>query len=953
MSESYALGAAPSYGSGPSVKRGGLFDLPEEGSKRSRKSRVTVVGGQTVLRENLYDMDVGASVFDDYRSGDVADEDETFHLEIGESGGHYLRDPVTKRLHFITSSGKVYDVAAERHRMRNPKPVQVVKQKAPRVVDTAHTRHVNKLRDDRDSSERVRQQYVAKHIDLFRPFLDNKQLNKLKTVQVPHGEIGSERLRQLAIGQQPKCIAKTTIMRDYQLLGVNFLLRMYANGMSCILADEMGLGKTLQTIAFLGHLKDELNVHGPHLVVVPLSVLSNWCQEFARHCPRLVVRRFHVSDMTEKNARRADIMAGASRGTIDVVVTTYEMLVSEKSSGIANMRFRYVILDEAHKVKSDATLVSNACKRITRELTIMLTGTPLQNNLRECWCLLNNMQPDIFSKGELFDDAFDAADMARTDLKLVDSVWRLLKILVLRRKKQDVELSIPPKRELRLLCPLSEMQNFWYKRILVMSARYLNGGDNISTSARMALANLMMQLRKVSNHPFLFPHIEDMNDDGNSLKDMLEASGKLSILDRLLSTLKSEGHRCCIFSQFTSMLDILEDYCVLRGIKYTRLDGSTNRVQRVINMRLFNMPDSQLDVFLASTRAGGQGINLQTADTCILFDSDWNPQCDVQAMGRVHRIGQTKPVTVYRLISTGTVEERIVARATRKLMLDEMVSGGSKAMLSAANPAGDEEEDVEKEPDALGANESDMKRALLFSMKKMFKKSGGVTTKIDADDDDATVLSPESLDKLIQAARSGLDAFVNEDEDEDEDSVIETKAGSSTNDEEDRCFALTADASNTRVFKGEDFTLDTLYSGRSLTDIRNEWEQRNYVKAGKREGVSRLISVDGGVGVGQVQVLKTNMYTLESGEPSILQKETSAKARGGKMLRAGVDYFNLTFCMVCGEDELHGDIVMCDGCPVTLHVKCLEYDSLAEFEADHAVARGVSKFYCTHHTCSG
>jgi SWI/SNF-related matrix-associated actin-dependent regulator of chromatin subfamily A member 5 len=254
-SGSFAAGAAaPSYASG-SEKRGGLFDPPEEGSKRARKSRVTVVGGQTVLKQNLYDMNVGASVFDDYQGGDVADEDETFHLEIGETGGHYLRDPITTRLHFITSSGKVYDVATERHRMRNPKPVQVVKKKAPRVVDTAHTRHVNKLRDDRDSSEKVRQQYIAKHIELFKPFLDNKQLNKLKTVHVPHGEIGAERLRQLVIGQQPHCIAKTTVMRDYQVVGVNFLLRMYANGMSCILADEMGLGKTLQTIAFLGHLK--------------------------------------------------------------------------------------------------------------------------------------------------------------------------------------------------------------------------------------------------------------------------------------------------------------------------------------------------------------------------------------------------------------------------------------------------------------------------------------------------------------------------------------------------------------------------------------------------------------------------------------------------------------------------------------------------------------------------
>lgn len=734
----------------------------------------------------------------------------------------------------------------------------------------------------------------------------------------------------------------------------------------------MGLGKTIQTIAFLGSLKFDLRVSGPHLVVVPMSVLSNWMSEFKKFCPKLVVKRFHCTDMEEKLARRAEILAGATRGTIDVVVTTYEMLVSEKSAGIASMRYRYLVLDEAHKVKNDVTNVSSACKRVTRELSLFLTGTPVQNNLRECWSMLNCMQPDIFSRSDMFDDAFDANDMGKTNMELVDSVWRLLQVLVLRRKKTDVDLRLPIKRELRVLCPLSPMQSFWYKRILIMNAHILATGTGEETDAKtgvksapasdsnskkMKISNLLMQLRKISNHPFLFPQIEDMKEE-NTLEDYVQASGKLHMLQLLLETLLLDGHRVVIFSQFTSMLNIIEDFLLMMGYKIVRLDGSTNRIQRMINIGRFNAPGSELSIFLLSTRAGGLGVNLQTADTCILFDSDWNPQCDIQAMGRVHRIGQTKPVTIYRMVASGTVEERIVARATRKLLLDEMVSGGTEKMLSQAGTMQSstfvDGEEGDEPPSTDDVADSDMKKALLFSMKRMFKANGGVSARHLDDDEDGDACSEENLTKILDALKK-----------ESESSLDATLAGIEEEEEEvdDKCFSLTADSTKTREFQGEDFSLSKLYSGKSLLDIRNEWAAKQQILEGNRERVQRLVMVNGGVGVGKVGVLKNNLYSLQGGEPSVISKEERLRRQleneqfksTTRLLRSGRDYHNFDFCQACGHAGSNVDVVLCDGCPMTYHVACLGFKNKKEFVADQESSKGIggSKYYCPHHTCSG
>lgn len=272
---------------------------------------------------------------------------------------------------------------------------------------------------------------------------------------------------------------------------------------------------------------------------------------------------------------------------------------------------------------------------------------------------------------------------------------------MLRRLKQEVEKMIPEKLETKVYCPLSKVQTFWYKALLMKDVASLakmetgNGSPNLNKNSTNVIRSLFMQLRKCSNHPFLFEGAET-NPDETYLEELIAAPGKLAVLDMLLRSLFQKGHRAVLFTQFTLLLDLIEDYYNLRGWNYCRLDGSTDRARRNYLLRRFNEPNSEIFLFLMSTRSGGMGLNLQTADTCILFDSDWNPQSDIQAMARVHRIGQKNTVHVYLLVTAGTVEERMIERAEKKLLLE---------MVNRESNTADMESDIDAEARGLSAGE--------------------------------------------------------------------------------------------------------------------------------------------------------------------------------------------------------------------------------------------------------
>merc|ERR1711871_818394 len=464
-------------------------------------------------------------------------------------------------------------------------------------------------------------------------------------------------------------------LREYQMEGLSWMAKLAENGINGILADEMGLGKTLQSIAIIAYSTEVKNMAGPHLIMVPKSTLSNWMNEFARFTPSLRVMRFHGTKDQREEVIRDVLKPGKlhSERDWDICVTSYEMVIKEKGH-LKKFHWRYLIIDEAHRLKNEDSQFARTVRALNTQHRLLLTGTPLQNNLHELWALLNFLLPDVFSSSEQFDEWFNLdVDDTETKQQMIGQLHKLLHPFMLRRLKDDVEKSLLPKTETILFTGMSTMQKVLYKSILMRDIDTINGAaTSKSEGPRTAILNIVMQLRKCCNHPYLFPGLEDRTL--HPMGDHLYTNcGKMVLLDKLLVKLKSRGHRVLIFSQMTRMLDILEDFLISKNYQSCRIDGNTSYVDREERIYEYNKDDSEKFIFLLSTRAGGLGLNLQTADTVILYDSDWNPQADLQAQDRAHRIGQKKAVNVFRLVTDDSVEVKVVERAQQKLKLDAMV----------------------------------------------------------------------------------------------------------------------------------------------------------------------------------------------------------------------------------------------------------------------------------------
>lgn len=469
-------------------------------------------------------------------------------------------------------------------------------------------------------------------------------------------------------------------LRDYQIRGLNWMISLMENGINGILADEMGLGKTLQTISLLGYMKHYKNAAGPHMVISPKSTLTNWMNEIKKWCPSLKAVCL-IGSQDARNELIRETLFGPPN-SFDVVVTSYEMIIKEKVV-LKKFNWRYIVIDEAHRIKNEKSKLSEIIREFKSTNRLLLTGTPLQNNLHELWALLNFLLPEVFSSSDDFDSWFNT-NSCLGDKSLVERLHYVLRPFLLRRLKSEVEKKLKPKMETKIYVGLSRMQREWYTKILMKDIDVVN---NAGKSDKLRLLNILMQLRKCANHPYLFDGAEP-GPPFTTDTHLVENSGKLVILDKLLPRLKEQESRVLIFSQMTRMLDILEDYCLWRNFKYCRLDGQTSHEDRERSIEDFNKPDSEKFIFMLSTRAGGLGINLATADVVILYDSDWNPQADLQAQDRAHRIGQKKAVRVFRFITDNTVEERIVERAEVKLRLDTLVIQQGRLVDGSANKLG-------------------------------------------------------------------------------------------------------------------------------------------------------------------------------------------------------------------------------------------------------------------------
>ncbi|XP_077514180.1 chromodomain-helicase-DNA-binding protein 1 isoform X3 [Amblyomma americanum] len=511
-------------------------------------------------------------------------------------------------------------------------------------------------------------------------------------------------------------------LRDYQLEGLNWLANSWCKENGVILADEMGLGKTIQTISFLTYLFHQHALYGPFLLVVPLSTLASWQKEFAQWSPDMNVV-VYLGDVSSRTVIRDNEWQhpGNKRLKFNAILTTYEILLKDKGF-LGNVSWAVLGVDEAHRLKNDDSLLYKSLFDFDTNHRLLITGTPLQNSLKELWALLHFIMPQKFDSWEDFEvEHKESAEKGYTKLH------KQLEPFLLRRVKKDVEKSLPAKVERILRVEMTSVQKQYYKWILTKNYKALTKGLKGSQSG---FINIMMELKKCCNHAMLIRPPENPNNL-DALQQIIRGSGKLVLLDKLLCRLRETGHRVLVFSQMVRMLDIIADYLQLRRFPFQRLDGSIKGELRRQALDHFNADASQDFCFLLSTRAGGLGINLATADTVVIFDSDWNPQNDLQAQARAHRIGQKNQVNIYRLVTKNSVEEDIIERAKRKMVLDHLViqrmDTTGRTVLSKSNAPSS---------NTTPFNKEELAAILKFGAEELFKETedGDEEPQVDIDE---------------------------------------------------------------------------------------------------------------------------------------------------------------------------------------------------------------------------
>ena len=529
--------------------------------------------------------------------------------------------------------------------------------------------------------------------------------------------------RKSRLIEQPSIMARDLVMKDYQVVGINWLRLLYENELSCILADDMGLGKTCQVIAFLAHLY-ETGVKGPHLIVVPSSTIENWLREFQKFCPTLNVMPYYAG-LNERAMIRETIED--NRDDINVVITTYTIAKAKVDAKfLRDMDFTVCVYDEGHMLKNHQSQLYEKLIRIRARFRLLLTGTPLQNNLQELASLLGFILPSVFQEHKedlhaVFSNKAKTTDESHATLLSAQRIERaksMMKPFILRRKKHQV-IDLPAKHSHVGWCQMkpSQVEIYDHEKDQV---RQLLEDRAAGKKTGSKSANILMKLRQAAIHPLLarrhytdetlqkmakaclkeekwsysdpkiileelMPYndfechhmcVENPNSLGKfKLKnDEWMDSGKVEQMKELLTRFIANGDRTLIFSQFTMVMDILEYVLETLQIEFVRLDGRTNVEDRQSILDAFH-ERTEIPVFLLSTKAGGAGINLACANRVIIFDSSFNPQEDVQAENRAHRVGQTREVEIYRLVTKSTIEEQIYALGQTKLALDQAVAG--------------------------------------------------------------------------------------------------------------------------------------------------------------------------------------------------------------------------------------------------------------------------------------
>ena len=552
-------------------------------------------------------------------------------------------------------------------------------------------------------------------------------VEKLMENSEPKEDGNSTKPTGMELTEQPKSISDGFKLKGYQMVGLNWLVLMHKQNLNGILADEMGLGKTIQAIAFLAHLK-EMGDEGPHLVIVPSSTLDNWQNEFRIWCPSIRVLNYYGSQDERRHMRLQIVQEQIE---YDVILATYNMVISSADDRVLfrKLDFHYVIYDEAHMLKNMATNRYENLMRVQATRKLLLTGTPLQNNLVELMSLLVFVMPDMFANKKeqlkkmfsMFPRMSEANERSSYEKDRIAHAKQIMKPFFLRRLKSEVLKDLPTKTsEVQTVSMATNQHEMYFEKVAKYKkkAKDFAEGKIRKVTAGESGVGMLMNLRKIANHPLLVRnHFDDKQlhilakllkkdeshknaqekfiiEDLSYMSDfeihktclayrciehyslgnhLICESGKFQILDDILPQMNDNGDRILIFTQFVIVLDILEQYLRIRGHKYLRLDGSTPVTERQLMIDQYNN-DESIFIFILSTRAGGLGINLTAANTVILHDLDFNPHNDKQAEDRCHRVGQTRPVKIIRFISEDTIEEGIYTIAQDKLQLEQDLS---------------------------------------------------------------------------------------------------------------------------------------------------------------------------------------------------------------------------------------------------------------------------------------
>lgn len=866
-------------------------------------------------------------------------------------------------------------------------PEQAVQKAAPRIIKTDTVR--NRVREEiATTTKSKRDAFLVHHQDYFLPLLPpSNYISKLLKAK------GDHQIQKHApftpLNEQPANVVAT--MKPYQLTGLSFLVNMFQNAMPAILGDEMGLGKTLQTLSLIQHLEENYpsptDLPRPYLVVCPLSVLGLWCDEARKWTPQLKVIRFHGTS-AERNqikavalgtedrfgnetGRRKSKRKGASAAAVEnadgdaaftVMVTTYEAFQAESAWLKHAFVWRYCILDEGHKIKNDQTAISLALQGLQAEHRLLLTGTPLQNDLREMWALLHWLYPDVFidKTADLFKEAFDIGK-GQVDSNFIDNARHLLELVMIRRMKSSpgVDLGLPPKEEVLLYIPLTPVQRFWYRRLLTKAGDTLLDevfgnvkqkehealAQDISedaeldqvegalstvndftaqsraliqqaitseatgekdTNAYKKLMNIVMQLRKACITPYM---IKGATPEPYYVGDhIMHASGKFIVLSKLVDELvMKHGKKVLIFSGFTTALDYCEDLLVLKGsnhhnapFRHVRFDGSTQRAVRNLHIKLFNDPSSDYKVMLISTRAGGLGLNLTAASDVIFLDEDWNPQVTLQAESRSHRISQTKPVTVYKLLSSGTVEEQMMGRIRKKLYLSAKITESMQDIHKESSAS------KRKRPSQGDETSVDDGPELGFSQLKSLIRRGATT--LSHPDINVNEMITWDLDTIIEKCKDKpVDPHVNGEDGVDEKEWL------------------------AKMERVESAVLDGVRYQRKLDKEKVVTE--DLIRSDRRSGKNTTVMVDG---------FAINKESLNCGDWEAVPTFAGKDPRLADPKREKAAPINhQETCQICFDG---GKIYLCSSCPRVYHLDCLPKDWQAK-------AKSKMNFTCSQHSC--